>query len=205
MRSILGAIFAFIAFACCISLYGERIDHMISRPVNASVDSVSPEDSGLYEDYSDGYEEDSEYCEDDSCYDEDESGFESLNDIRFADFEYEDWYDNEYIHALRKFLDDFSNGKTKIEGMESYRNIAKGKFVLYSIEPALLGGVFIMFTFIDKPEDVFSTWVYSDVNEDTREVSNYTVHGIKLEDIKNEMPREDILKVVEERPELKLF
>ena len=38
MRSILGAIFAFIAFACCISLYGERIDHMISRPVNASVD-----------------------------------------------------------------------------------------------------------------------------------------------------------------------
>lgn len=184
MRTILGIIVACIALVCYISLHGENNEKTVSNSVEASLDSLDIIDS---------------------IYDEDDSGTESLNDIRFADFEDEDWLDNEYIRTLRQYIDDFNAGKIEDEALEPFRTAAKGKFVIYKVEPALMGGLFIMFTFIDQPEDIFSTWVYSEVNENTRQVTNYSVEGIKHEDFKNDMPREEILKIVNERPELKLF
>lgn len=143
---------------------------------------------------------------DEDDLDEDDSLPESLNDIRFANFkEEEDWLDNDYIRALRQYVDDFNQGKIEDETLKPYRAATKGKFVIASVEPALLGGLFIMFTFIDQPDDIFSVWVYSDVDETTRQVTNYSVEGIKLEDIKSGMTKEEILKVVKERPEVKLF
>lgn len=184
MRTILGIIVACIALVCYISLHGENNEKTVSNPVEAPIDSLDIIDS---------------IC------DEDDSDAESLNDIRFADFEDEDWLDNEYIRTLRQYIDDFNAGKIEDEALNPFRKAAKGKFVIYNVEPALMGGLFIMFTFIDQPEDIFSTWVYSEVNETTRRVTNYSVEGIKHEDFKNDMPREEILKIVNERPELKLF
>lgn len=143
--------------------------------------------------------------ENEDDFEEEDSLPESLNDIRFANFQEEDWLDNEYIRTLRKYVDDFNQGKIEDETLKPYRAATKGKFVIGSVEPALLGGLFIMFTFIDQPDDIFSVWVYSDVDETTRQVTNYSVEGIKHEDMKSGMTKEEILQVVKERPDVKLF
>jgi len=200
MRSIIGVIVACIALVCGFSFYGGSDGHRMYAHFGETTEGEQYlEDSG-YE-VEGTYDEESSYSEEE----EDTDDFTSLNDIRFADFDDDDWLDNEYIWALRHYLDDMDVSKIKDERLMPYRKVIKGKFVIARVEPALMGGLFIMFSFIDKPEGIFSTWVYSEVDEATGEVSNYTVNGIKLEDFENEMSREEILKVMKEHPELKLF
>ena len=114
-------------------------------------------------------------------------------------------FNPEYIQALRHYLDDIDVSKIKNERIKPYSKLIKGKFINFRIEPTQLGGMLIIFSFIDKPEGIFTTWVYSDVDEASGEVSNYTVKGIIREDIKNDMSREEILKIVQENPEFKLY
>lgn len=194
MKSLLGVIVACIALICGFSYYGESTGHRVHDLQEGTTEEEQ-------------YLEDTDYEEEISYSEEEEDVYqeESLNDIRFADFDDDDWLDNEYIWALRHYLDDIDVSKIKDESLKPYRKVIKGKFVIAKVEPALMGGLFIMFSFIDKPEGIFSTWVYSEVNEATREVSNYTVTGLKLEDIKNEMTKEEILEVMKEHPEVKLF
>lgn len=200
MRVLLGVIVACIALVCGFSYYGGNSGHSVTAP-----NWVTVEDEQYLA--SSDYDEEGTYDED-SSYSEEEEGVyqeESLNDIRFADFDDDDWLDNEYIWALRHYLDDIDVSKIKDERLKPYRKVIKRQFVIARVEPALMGGLFIMFSFIDKPEGIFSTWVYSEVNEATREVSNYTVTGIKLEDVKNDMTKEEILNFMKDHPEVKLF
>ena len=129
----------------------------------------------------------------------------SLNDIRFANFTDKDWLDNEYIRILRVYIDALVSGKVKDDELEPYKSDIKGKFVIANVEPFLLGGLFIQIIFIDKPEKVFTAWVYSDVDEDAEKVVGYSVHRISLDERKNELSREQILQEMKEHPELKLW
>ena len=129
----------------------------------------------------------------------------SLNDIRFANFTDKDWVDNEYIQTLRVYIDSFVSGKVKNEDLEPYKNDVKGKFVIANAEPFLMGGLFIQIVFIDKPEKIFTSWVYSDVDEDAEKVVGYSVRSICLDERKNELSREQIFQVMKEHPELKLW
>ncbi len=52
-------------------------------------------------------------------------------------------------------------------------------------EPFLAGGLFIQFVFIDSPQDIYSSWVYSDVDPEAGAVTNYSVRGVKKEDEKS--------------------
>lgn len=128
-----------------------------------------------------------------------------LNDIRFAHFEDKDWLDNDYIRCLRKYLDDYLCGKIEDDGLEPYKEIIQGKFVLGDTEPFLLGGLFIRFIFLDSPNNMFSAWVYSDVDEDREVVTGYSVRAIKLEDDNSGFTKNRILELVKEHPELKLW
>ena len=128
-----------------------------------------------------------------------------LNDIRFAHFEDKDWLDNDYIRCLRKYLDDYLSGKIEDDGLEPYKEIIQGKFVLGDTEPFLLGGLFIRFIFLDSPNNMFSAWVYSDVDEDREVVTGYSVRAIKLEDDNSGFTKNRILELVKEHPELKLW
>ena len=184
MRNQSNVIIVLIALVCISCSFGEKSDTKGSTAITAPIDREVADDSDL---------------------DQEDSLLESLNDIRFADFQEDDWLDNEYIKALRQYVDDFNQGKIEDETLKSYLTAAKGKFVIASVEPALMGGLFIMFTFIDQPDDIFSVWVYSEVDERTKKVTNYTVQGIKHEDMKSGMTKEEILQVVKERPEVKLF
>ena len=130
----------------------------------------------------------------------------SLNDIRFANFTDEDWLDNEYIRTLRRYLDDFNNGEIEDYELEPYKDDVKGKFVIENVEPFLLGGLFIQVIFIDKPENVFNSWVYSDVDEESDRVMSYSVRRVSLDgEWRNELSREQIFQVMKEHPELKLW
>ncbi len=129
----------------------------------------------------------------------------SLNDIRFGDWEDGDWLDNDYIREVRRYLDDFIQGEIEDEKLEPYRDLVKRKFVIGSSEPFLLGGLFIKITFLDAPDKIFDTWVYSDVNEDTGAITGYRCYGLHLSEEDTEFTKEMILEIMQEHPELKLW
>ena len=105
----------------------------------------------------------------------------SLNDIRFDGWESEDWLDNDYIRALREYLDDYSKGKIINQELDPYKKHIKGKFIIADIEPYMLGGAFIRIIFLDLPSRIFESWVYSGVNEEKEEVAGYEVRGVHLD------------------------
>lgn len=129
----------------------------------------------------------------------------SLNDIRFAGWTEKEWLDNEYIRTLRKHLDAYLNGEKLDSHFDEYKEYIKGKFIIANIEPYLLGGAFIQFSFIEKPNKVFSVWVYSEVDEKTEVISNYECRGLRLEEYESNFTKEEILQISAEHPELKLW
>lgn len=129
----------------------------------------------------------------------------TLNDIRFDGWESSDWLDNEYIRTLRKYLDDYNAGKVCNSDLDPYKEQIKGKFVVYSIEPYLLGGAFIRITFLDMPDRVFSAWIYSNVDEKKEVVESYDFRSIAIEEERTDMTKEDILQSIKEMDGLKLW
>ena len=129
----------------------------------------------------------------------------ALNDIRFEGWEKKDWLDNEYIRTLRRYLDDYAMGKVSNPDLEPYKEQVKSQFVIYDINAYLLGGAFIRITFLDMPDNVFGSWIYSDVDEKKGIVERYVFRSIHIEDERTELTKEDILQAVNEVPELKLW
>ena len=132
-------------------------------------------------------------------------GGRGLNAIRFENFDDEDWIDNDYIRALRGYFDDFSEGKIENEDLEPYRDLVKGKFAIYFSEPAMMGGLFLRVTFVDAPNIIFSSWVYSGVDEEREVVVDYQVRGVHIETESNDMTKEELLQLLKEHPEHKLW
>ncbi|MBR3827109.1 MAG: hypothetical protein IKJ38_05300 [Alistipes sp.] len=133
------------------------------------------------------------------------SAQENLNDIRFKDWTEKEWLDNDYIRELRRYIDSCSMGKVADQTLLAHKEILDSKFIMGHIEPAIYGGVFIYFTFLDAPRKVFYAQVYSYVNPDTKEVDNYEVRGVFLNDEEMDYTREDLLFIVENYPEHKLW
>lgn len=129
----------------------------------------------------------------------------TLNDIRFDGWERSDWLDNEYIRTLRKYLDDYNSGKVSNANLAPYKEQVKGKFVVYDINSYLLGGVLIRITFLDMPDRVFSSWIYSNVDEQKEIVESYEFRSISIEEETTGMTKEDILQAVKEMDGLKLW
>lgn len=135
---------------------------------------------------------------------EDASG-ETLNDIRFAGWTRKEWADNEYIREVRKHIDAYNRGEIEDPGLDEYKEYIKGKFVIGDIKPGLWGGAFMYIVFFDHPDKTFSVLVYSDVDEETRTVSNYKCYGLQLEDFDLGYSQEDILQFLKECPEHRLW
>ena len=129
----------------------------------------------------------------------------TLNDIRFEGWERSEWLNNEYIHTLRNYLNDYNNGKINNPSLDPYKEQIKGKFVVYDINPYLLGGAFIQITFLDMPNRVFSCWIYSHVDEKKRVVESYEFRSIDIEKEITDMTKEGILQAIEEMNGLKLW
>lgn len=133
------------------------------------------------------------------------SSGKTLNDIRFKDWDRSDWLDNEYIRTLRKYLDDYNKGVVSNTNLDPYKEQIKGQFVIYDINPYLLGGAFIRITFLDMPNRVFSSWIYSEVNEDKEIVESYEFRSISIEEETTDMTKKDILQAIKEMDGIKLW
>ncbi len=129
----------------------------------------------------------------------------TLNEIRFDGWERSDWLDNEYIRTLRKYLDDYNNGIVSNPVLDPYREQIEGQFVVYDINPYLLGGALIRITFLDMPDRVFSSWIYSNVDEKKEIVESYEFRSIGIEEETTGMTKEDILQAIKEMEGLKLW
>ena len=142
----------------------------------------------------------------DAEYDTTEDGTrETLNDIRFDGWSKKEWADNEYIRAVRRYIDAYNNGEIKDPYLDQYKEYIQGKFVIGDINPGLWGGAFMYIVFYDHPDKTFSVLVYSDVDEETRTVSNYECRGLKYEDMDLGYSQEDILQFLKECPEQKMW
>lgn len=130
---------------------------------------------------------------------------ESLNDIRFEGWTKKEWADNEYIRAVRRYIDDYNSGKIKAEYLDEYKKYIQGKFVIADIQPYLTGGALIYIIFYNNPKHTFSAHVYSDVDEKTRVVSNYECRGLKNENLDLKFSQEDIRQFLKECPEHRLW
>lgn len=129
----------------------------------------------------------------------------TLNDIRFKDWDRSDWLDNEYIRTLRKYLEDYNSGKVCNANLDPYKEQIKGQFVIYDITPYILGGAYIRITFLDMPNRVFSSWIYSEVNEDKEIVESYEFRSISIEEETTDMTNKDILQAIKEMDGIKLW
>ena len=134
-----------------------------------------------------------------------EGARETLNDIRFAGWGKKEWADNEYIRAVRRYIDDYNNGKIKDEYLDEYKQYIQGKFVIADIQPYLIGGALIYIIFYNNPKHTFSAHVYSDVDEKTRVVSNYECRGLRNENLDLKFSQEDIRQFLIECPEHRLW
>jgi hypothetical protein len=135
----------------------------------------------------------------------DEGVRETLNDIRFAGWGKKEWADNEYIRAVRKHIDAYLNGEIKDSYLDEYKDYIKGKFVIGDIKPGLWGGAFMYIVFFNNPEKTFSVLVQSEVDVETRTISNYECYGLKMEDFDLGFSQEDIKQFLKECPEHKMW
>lgn len=133
------------------------------------------------------------------------AGGESLNDIRFGNWTEKDWCDNDYFRALRKYIDACYKGEIKDKDLEPYKSALKEKFAIFNAEPFIGGGMFIYFVFLDAPNKIFNTWIYSYIDENTKTVVDYQVRGVKASEEDSEFTKEEILSIIKEHPENKLW
>ena len=129
----------------------------------------------------------------------------SLNDIRFSGWTEEDWWDNDYIKALRAYLDEFQAGRIEDEELAPYKDKINCQFVVGYIGKFLGGGAFIDIIFLDLPNRVFSSWVYSYVDGETNVITGYEVRSVTIQEELIEISKEEILNDVKEDPNLKLW
>ena len=126
---------------------------------------------------------------------------ETLNDIRFDGWTKKEWADNEYIRAVRKYIDAYNNGEIENPNLDKYKHYMQGKFILADISPCMWGGAFIYLSFYDYPDKVFAAMVYSDVDEKTRVVSNYECRSLTYEDLDLKITQGEIRQFLKECPE----
>lgn len=89
--------------------------------------------------------------------------------------------------------------------LDPYKEQIKGQFVIYDINPYLLGGALIRITFLGMPDRVFSSWIYSNVDEKKEIVESYEFRSISIEEETTDMTKEDILQAIKEMEGLKLW
>ena len=129
----------------------------------------------------------------------------TLNEIRFGGWTDKEWLDNDYIRELRKRIDAYNSGEIVDANSEQYLDYFKGQFVIFNIEPYIMGGAFIYFVFIENPAKVFAVWVYSGVDEEREVVVDYECRSIRMLEDESGFTKEKILEIVEKDPNIKLW
>lgn len=136
-----------------------------------------------------------------------------LNAIRFEGWTDKDWLDNDYIREIRKFFNAYSRGditNERFADLMPYKSLMKSKFVVVDIQPFIAGGVFMQIVFLDNPKFLFTSWVYGIVADEdnlskAKGVVGYDVRLCKMDADDCPLTKENILEIIKEHPENKLW
>ena len=140
---------------------------------------------------------------------EEEDNIKSLNTIRFQNFKERDWVNNGYIRELRSFIDEYCQGKiepdtTLIQSINVKE--LRGKFAIGHVEPFMGGGLFLQIMFVDHPQDIYSAWVYSFVDEGREVVTGYECRMFRKEEGKSSFhTKQELIDKVVSNPNHKLW
>ena len=103
----------------------------------------------------------------------------ALNAIRFDNITYAEL--NQYFIAIRKFIDEVSSENIDPDADENAviaarKVCGRGKFAVIDYEPFMGGGLLVTFVFpSDDLYRLYTSWVYSFVDEDEEIVTGYEV------------------------------
>ena len=130
-------------------------------------------------------------------------GEKSANDIRFGNWTETDWYENDYFRFLRKYFDAYCNGEIDASNLPE-KSLLKGKFIIFNSSPYIGGGMFIQLIFINDPDKIFTTNVYSSVDMESETVSkDFFIKGFRLNKEPSGITKKDIFDFLKEAPENK--
>lgn len=131
----------------------------------------------------------------------------SLNKIRFENWTEKDWCDNDYFRFLRKCINDCLKGieNDDTQQLLDYKSGIKDKFFIYDAQPYIGGGLFITLGFLSKPEIMYHTVVYSDVDEDRGKIIGYRLRGFMELEETSDITKEEVFQIMKEHPENKLW
>ena len=107
------------------------------------------------------------------------------------------------IRELRLYINDYLSGEIEDTELDEYRENIKGKFVIVNIVPFVMGGAQIYICFMDCPSKVFSSWVYSSVDEENEVVLEYICKGLSYVGEETGYTKEEIRRIMSEHPEIK--
>ena len=109
------------------------------------------------------------------------------------------------IRELRLYINDYLSGEIEDTELDEYRENIKGKFVIVNIVPFVMGGAQIYICFMDCPSKVFSSWVYSSVDEENEVVLEYICKGLSYVGEEPGYTEEVIRRIMSEHPEIKAW
>ncbi len=131
----------------------------------------------------------------------------SKNDIRFDNWTEKDWAENDYFRFLRKCIDACLKGyeSPSTAFLKDFKQVITGKFFVYDTRPFYLGGMEIIFGFVDNPELKFHTVVYSHVDLSTEKITGYCLTIFEKMDTESGITKERISQMLEEQPDVRLW
>ena len=106
---------------------------------------------------------------------------------------------------LRLYINDYLSGEIENAELDEYRENIKGKFAIVNIVPFIMGGAQIYICFMDCPSKVFSSWVYSSVDEEDEVVLEYICKGLSYVGEETGYTKEEIRRIMSEHPEIKAW
>ena len=118
----------------------------------------------------------------------------SLNEIRFDGWTHEDFFNNDYLRAFRRYMDAWLQGKKMDETeadpsvLEPYRERLSGKFVVFQVRVSWFGGLLYTLIPIDEPSLFLRVWIYSTVNDS--HIDEYLVEYVEVDSDPEEELRE---------------
>ena len=122
-------------------------------------------------------------------------GEESLDEIRFGGWTEEDYWDNDYLRAFRRYMDAWLQGKEMDDkeadpsALEPYRDRLRGKFLVFNVRAFSFGGLLYLLVPIDDPYLLLHVWIYSTI--DDGHINEYQVQYVLVSMYFEEMYREE--------------
>ena len=95
----------------------------------------------------------------------------TINEIRFDGWTEDDFFNNDYLRAFRRYMNTWLQGKEMDDteadpsALEPLRERLGGKFITFNVREFSFGGLLYILVSVDNPFLSLRVWIYSVVND----------------------------------------